>query len=177
MTGVWASSTVGGAPSMWAPVIVVALWHAGISTRSARAGHPRDRAGAWARCGCRASPGRRIGRKKGGARGGPGCEPSTRAIVPAPGAASLAGAARAIAVVVAAGQGVQLTGMGRQSERVGVGVTLLFGFTLLVSSREHVGTEFRSPVSVAQRESIFSMRFSFSCPPGKHGEERDSYIP
>ena len=70
-------------------------------------------------------------------------------------------------MVLAAGHGVQLTGMGRQSERVGVGVTLLFGFTLLVSSREHVGTEFRSPVSVAQRESIFSMRFSFSCPPGK----------
>lgn len=27
MTGVWASSTVAGVPSMWAPVIVFALWH------------------------------------------------------------------------------------------------------------------------------------------------------
>jgi hypothetical protein len=34
MTGVWASSTVAGVPSMWAPVIVAGT--AGISTGSAR---------------------------------------------------------------------------------------------------------------------------------------------
>ena len=49
--------------------------------------------------------------------------------------------------------------------------------SLLASPREHVWTRIQLSRSVAQRGSFFSMRFSFSCPPGQHGEERDSYIP
>ena len=49
--------------------------------------------------------------------------------------------------------------------------------SLLVSPREHVWARIQLSRSVAQRGSFFSMRFSFSCPPGQHGEERDSYIP